>query len=744
MRNRYLFWFCASYIAASVFTAVFTSFLAVVLACAAFVAITGFFLCKCGARASAALAVLGIALSLIWQSVYFESDKISPELLSKEISVRATVVSFSEETTNGGISFNAKIEDDETDVRLLVYASENGASLSPGDIVQMNVRIHEFEDTEFFAERTYYKSRHIDAEAFTDEVDFLGKHENSKLLYMPQYVANSLKERADLLFCDSHSAFIKSLILGDTGDLDRDFKEDLRRTGLSHIVSVSGMHIAFLVGFLVLFTKNRYIKLLAIPLMFCFAIMVGASQSALRAVIMQTLVLLSHVQKREYDSLTSVSFAAFVLVFANPYCITDVGFLLSFSATLGIILLFKPIFSKISVQGDDVPKWKRKVVNSFASAFAVTVSAILFTAPITAYSFGSFSLIAPLSNVLLNFVIMCAFIGGFATLILSFIWFPLGKGAAFILGSLIELIIKVIRLLSKISFAEVFAGDLFVLLAVCFICFVIIYSILAGKKVRALFAVCAVCVVLASLFISRSILPKEEYEGIRFDVLDVGQGQCIVATSGEDCVIIDCGGDKDADNIAISHLLRRRITDIDALILTHAHSDHANGAKYLAETIDTKTVYMPATDKDNATFIKLSEEEDAVFVEEDTKLSFSGMEISILTLPEGKDENENGLVIVVSDGEYDLLITGDIPSRLEELIVDRIPDCESFVLGHHGSKTSSSQALINKALPELCLVSVGEGNSYGHPSSDTIARIEKLGSEIHRTDLEGDLTFYSR
>ena len=135
---------------------------------------------------------------------------------------------------------------------------------------------------------------------------------------------------------------------------------------------------------------------------------------------------------------------------------------------------------------------------------------------------------------------------------------------------------------------------------------------------------------------------------------------------------------------------------------------------------------------------------DEVFVEEDMKLSLSDMEISILTLPEGKDENENGLVVVISDGEYDLLITGDIPSELEELIVPRVPDCESFVLGHHGSKTSSSQELINKALPELCLISVGEGNSYGHPSSDTIARIEKLGAEIHRTDIEGSLTFYSR
>ncbi len=728
-------------------SAVCESFLVAALSIVAFAVLSVFLLSRKGAKISAALVVSGIVFSLIWQSVYFSKDKIDSSLLGHEVELNATVVSFSDETSTGGSSFRVKVSG-ESDLRLIVYTSKLDEEIFPGDIVKFRATIYEYENRDDFAEKTYYKSRYIDARAYTDKVERVGNVSNAKFKYVYEYISHSLKARVDLLFDDSSAAFIKSLVFGDTSDLSDDFKEELRRSGLSHVVSVSGMHISFLVAFVLLFTKNRYLKLIAIPLMFLFAFMVGAPQSALRAVIMQSLVLFSSVVKREYDSLTSLSFAAFILAFVNPYCVTDVGFLLSFSATLGIVLLYKPLFDSLSCFGRNLPGILKKLFFSFVAILSVTISAMLFTTPITAYLFNSFSLIAPLSNLLLNFVIMLIFMGGIAVLFVSLIYLPFGEGAATVLEAITHFVTRIIKTLSNISFAEVFTGSPLVILTVSFLCFVAIYAILAGKKkIRRWFALISALVVIVTVPLLSFIIPKDEREGVRFDVLDVGQGQRIVVTCGDECAVIDCGGDEHADNVAISHLLSRGITDIDALILTHGHADHVNGALYLTETIDTKAVYMPSSDRNNATFIRLSEhlgEDGTVFVEDDMTFTLSDMEISILTLPEGKDENENGLVVIVRDGDYELLVTGDIPDKLEKHILDRVPDCESYVLGHHGSKSSSSQALLNKALPELCVISVGEGNSYGHPNEATLARVGKLNSEIHRTDIEGAITFYSR
>ncbi len=710
------------------------------------VSLSVFLLCWKDAKVAASLLIIGVSFSLIWQSLYFSNDKLPKDLFESENKILMTVVSFPEETSSDGVSFCGKARYGDKEIKLLVYASDLNKTLLPGDVISVRAKVYEFENTEFFAEKTYYKSRYIDCRAFATESEYIEREEHAKFRYFPQYLANHLKNKLEILFSKEHAAFIKSLIFGDKSSLDDGFKNDIRKSGMSHATAVSGLHISIIVAFIIFFTKNKYLKLLAIPAMFIFVFMVGASQSAIRAAIMQSLAIISHVEKREYDSLTSVSFAAFVLVLINPYCVTDASFILSFAATFGIILLYPKLISPFG----DIHGWIRKPINVLVSAFAITVSAILFTMPITSYTFSSVSLIAPVSNVLLSIPINVVFTGGIMVLFLGEIFLPLGKVAALVLGFMVELVTKSIKVFAKVPYSEIFTGDRLMILAVLYLCIVAVYTILAGKKkIRPLVAT-AICVlsILLVITVRPNIAPGIEYSGIRFDVLDVGQGQCVVATADDICVVVDCGGDKDSGSIAINHLLNRGIDEIDALILTHAHSDHVNGAEYLTETINTSSVYMPLKDKSNADFIDISENVDdngeVFFLKDDKTLSFGKMEVSVLTLPEGRDENENGLVVIISDGDYDTLITGDIPSAQEKLILSKVPDCESYIAGHHGSKTSSSIALLNKALPELCVISVGKGNSYGHPNGETLERFEKIGAEVSRTDLEGAITFFSR
>ena len=100
-------------------------------------------------------------------------------------------------------------------------------------------------------------------------------------------------------------------------------------------------------------------------------------------------------------------------------------------------------------------------------------------------------------------------------------------------------------------------------------------------------------------------------------------------------------------------------------------------------------------------------------------------------------------MIIVREDDYECVITGDIPEISEKLIAKKLPDAESYIVGHHGSKTSTSLDLLNAILPELSVISVGENNSYGHPAPTTLDRLERVGSNIVRTDVEGTVTFYS-
>ncbi len=751
LKNRYLFWFCVSFVITTQLSAYCTNTLTFLCVLITVASLTVLALSKNGFKVAAVLVVAAMCLSVIWHNFYVESKKFPRELLHSKDEMTFEVLSYSERTSNGkGIGVTAGFKSGEEKYRAKLYVSDTQIKLLPGDFISLTPHFSELRNAESFAEETYYKARYIDAICFADDITLLPENKRGSIKYLPQFLAEKFKSKTEELFGEEAASFLKALILSDKDGLSEQTERDLRATGLSHTVSVSGFHISFIVGLLLLITKNRYLKLLFIPIIFLFAFMVGAPSSALRAVIMQTLLIISAIEKREYDSLTSLSFAGFVLVVINPYCATDLGFILSFLSSFGIIFLhnklmgiFRPLLDKFSGKG-------KRTVYGLLSVLSVSLSATIFTAPILAYSFNYISLISPISNTVLNPFITLVFSLGIIVILLGFVYFPLARALAFILEAIIGVVMNTIRAMAKIPFSEVVVNNPSVVIFICLICLILIYSIYVGsKKIRPAVTALTVAVSLATLFVSFVVGYRDTgKEGFRVDVLDVGQGQCIVITKEDACAVVDCGGDKDAGSIAISHILKNGISDIDALVLTHGHADHTNGARSLVKTVATDKIYMPAADRENAQFIKICEDAsddcETVFLEESARVDVDGIDLEILTLPEANSEQENGLVIIVHDGEYELLITGDIPATCEKLILDKLPDCESYIVGHHGSKSSSSQALLNKALPELCVVSVGIDNGYGHPSPDTLTRIDGIGATVARTDISGTLTFYSR
>ncbi len=235
-------------------------------------------------------------------------------------------------------------------------------------------------------------------------------------------------------------------------------------------------------------------------------------------------------------------------------------------------------------------------------------------------------------------------------------------------------------------------------------------------------------------------------------MLNVGQGQCILLFSQGYTAMIDCGGNEDnAGDIAADYLQTLGVSKVDMLILTHCHSDHTNGVEELMARLEVDSLILPELDSDDsesrAQVLALAEAAgtDVTLLEQSAQLSMGEIQLNLYTpLVNSGELNENGLFVLASQGEFDLLVTGDADSFSESFFFKYypLPDFAALAAGHHGSATSTSEALLDALTPELCLISSGY-NTYGHPSQQVLARLEQRGIAVYRTDKAGHVTIQS-
>lgn len=226
----------------------------------------------------------------------------------------------------------------------------------------------------------------------------------------------------------------------------------------------------------------------------------------------------------------------------------------------------------------------------------------------------------------------------------------------------------------------------------------------------------------------------------RMTVLDVGQGQCIILQCEGKTFLVDCGGDyaEDAADIAAETLLSQGISRVDGIIVTHFDEDHMGGVEYLLTRIDTNALLLPDYEQHT-----LHGYENAIPVSQTLELAFGNAKITLIPAENGEVDNEWSMCVLFQTEKCDILITGDrnIQGELELMKQITLPDLEVLVVGHHGSRSSTSDALLAAATPEVAVISVGEGNRYAHPAEEVLERLENYGCEILRTDQEGTIIY---
>lgn len=233
--------------------------------------------------------------------------------------------------------------------------------------------------------------------------------------------------------------------------------------------------------------------------------------------------------------------------------------------------------------------------------------------------------------------------------------------------------------------------------------------------------------------------------------IDVGQGDCALLVSGDKAGLIDCGEDG-SGKVILKYLKSLKIKSLDFILFSHNDSDHIGGGDEVIKAIPVSTIYADEIPdvKDNESYEKVvyaSGKTGAKIVApinlQEITLGDMKLTIYVPTPKDKDDENENGIVVLANVGGEKTLFTGDIGSSTEEILIKKYPnlDCDILKVGHHGSKHSTDKDFLKVITPEYSVISVGRDNSYGHPTSEVLDRLDRVNSKIYRTDILGSIVF---
>ena len=549
----------------------------------------------------------------------------------------------------------------------------------------------------------------------------------------------------DRMFPADTRSFVRALLLGDTTDMPFVMEWQLKISGIYHIAAVSGMHVSILFSLLCILCLNKRYLLAAIgfPILFIFAALAGFSPSIVRATIMQSLMILALLVDQEYDPPTALAAAVLLILANNPIAITSVSLQLSAGCMIGILLFTERIHDYMlctRLGPAKGRKFRAKLIRWFVASVSATLGAISLTTPLSAYYFGSVSVLGILTNLLTLWIISGIFIGVVFACALGAIWLPLGIFAGWVISWPVRYILLVIDMISKVPIASVYTSSIYIVLWVVFAGVLLTIFLKSKKKHPVVLTICLAAGLFGAVFCSWL---EPRLDNYRITMIDVGQGQCILLQKDDQYYMVDCGGDSDskAATEAAQLLFSQGVFRLDGFILTHYDADHAGGAQMLLDIVPADKIYLPVWNGENSYQQTLVQKYDDKIHWVKDDLCLDGANITIFPSYDGDDSNESGLCILFQPENCDILITGDRATTGERALLEhtQLPDLEILVAGHHGSKNSTSWDLLSATRPEIVLISVGENNSYGHPDWETMERLGLFGCKIYRTDLEGTI-----
>jgi competence protein ComEC len=561
-------------------------------------------------------------------------------------------------------------------------------------------------------------------------------------------------------------ALVSSLVLGDRGDISEPLDTAFRDAGVSHVLSVSGLHLAiaafiFYVGLRRLLVRvphlaaahpvQRWAAAAALPAVLVYTALTGAAVATVRSCIVALVWLGAVALGRRTTPLQALAIASLVILCVSPLELFDPSFQLSFAAALGTSLLA----SRWSPAGRG-GSWPRRLLRWSLRLCAASAAAIFATAPIGAWHFAQLAPAGIVSNLV---VVPLAELGvvpiGLAGCVGAILHLP---GAVWLLrlaGWLAHLMA-----LFTVWFAQV--APSWRVPAPNLVEIVAWYAALAAivAQGRRAARLVAACVLILAASAGWRAFARATSHTVTATFLDVGQGDaCVVELPHGRVMVVDGGGSFDPGfdpgrRIIAPWLWRKGIRRIDLIVLSHPHPDHANGLATLVEEFPVGEVWTNGeeTRQPGTLALLAAARRRGVALGTPRRLELGGAEIAPLApfdeagqlaSDPARTENDNSLVIAVRWRERQLLFAGDLEAEGEETLIARTGSglaADVVKVPHHGSRTSSTDPFVRATRPAVAVVSVGERNRWGFPHPAVVERWRSAGARVMRTDRDGGVT----
>jgi competence protein ComEC len=568
---------------------------------------------------------------------------------------------------------------------------------------------------------------------------------------------------------DPQAALLTGILLGNDNGLPPDLAEDFRTTGMTHIIAISGFNIAILIALLVSlsepFLGRRGAAVFAMIGIALYTIMVGADASVVRAAIMGSLYLFTNRWLgRPNVGFVSLFAAGFVMTLINPYTLWDVGFQLSFAATLSLMLYADPFtqWTHRHLRRLVDRKLARQIMNVLSEAVIITLAAQVLTLPLLVAYFRQLSLVSLPANALILPAQPAVMIWGGASTLAGMALPSVGQWLAYIAWIFLTYTIALVRMFAAVPFAAI-------PVELPMVGLVAIYALIGGvtwwhrqePEARADFRQAlrqhglsrvAWLGLLVGVVLSMSWYGGQPDGRLHVAFLDVGQGDAIfIQTPSGRQILIDGGYYPSVLNEQLGRQLPFWDRDLDLIIATHPDADHVSG---LVDILGRYRVGELWTDGsglgESAVYdavLQAAEETGTPIrraVVGETLAFGDGVRLEVLHPGESlstENRNDNSVSVRLLYGDFSLLLTGDAEEAGERALLDGGRPLQALVFkaGHHGSRTSSSAELLTAVQPQIIVISAGVENRFGHPHPEVLQRAADIGAVVLRTDELGTI-----
>jgi competence protein ComEC len=699
----------------------------------------------------------------------------------------------------GMVSADPEIRDRSTHIRLSV--SQLNEKEIAGDVLLFVPRYPEYKYGDVllvwgkletppqlgdFDYKGYLENQGIYSTMLYPDMELLETGEGLAPLEWVYSLRNSLSQSLARVIPEPQASLMQGVVLGIRYNIPQSIKDDFAGTGTAHLLAISGLHLSILAGILLsigirLFGKRRYIYIwLALGVIWLYAIITGFNPPVVRGAIMASLFLSAELLGRQRTAITSLAFAAAIMVGIDPPILWDAAFQLSFLGMAGLIFIAPPLMrlgrkiNEVTIGEEGVGA---SLANIVTDSFSVTLAATIAVWPVVAHYFGIVSLVGPLATFLALPALPALIVLGALSGLIGLAFLPIAQGIGWLAWLFASYMLLIVRGLASpdISAAEVGAVGAPLIVSYYAVLAVVIWlvgnrrllpqvadwlkegtirstDLVSRLPLKWVLPPLLVLAVLAST--AAATMPDDK---LRVSFLDVGQGEAILIQKGSQQVLVDGGPSPQALALELGERMPFWDRTIELVVLSHPHADHLTGLVDTIQRYRVEQVLYPESDYGSPLcqqWLELIGEKDieGTIARAGQEINLGdGLKIAVLNPPipplsdTGSDVNNNSVVLNLYAGRVSFLLTGDIEQEAEFELIARGDDLSSTVLkvGHSGSKTSTTAEFLAEVSPAAAVISVGKDNRFGHPSGEVIGRLEeRLGTEnIYRTDEQGTIEF---